>query len=119
MKLRIRKQAVAWLGLMAMLLAVFAPLMSQLIASAHADEPVGFICSSVKNDSPAHAVSPDKLNACGYCNFFAHHVPVTSVAAPQLLANAAMVIAQVSAPAAFIPFSGFPSGRPRDPPVIF
>jgi len=120
MKLRIHKHAVAWLGLMAMLLVVFAPLVSQLIASARADEPIGFICSSVIDESPAaaHPVSKDQLNACGYCNFFAHHVPVTNVAPPQLLANAALAIAQVSAPATFIPLATFPSGRPRDPPVI-
>jgi hypothetical protein len=120
MKLRIHKHAVAWLGLMAMLLAVFAPLMSHLIASARADEPVGFFCSTVKNESPSgtHSVSKDQLDACGYCNFFAHHVPATIAAPPQLLANAVLVIAQVSAPAVFIPYATFPSGRPRDPPVI-
>jgi len=120
MKLRIHKHAVAWLGLMAMLLVVFAPLMTQLIVSAHAEKPIGFICSSAMSETPAvvHSGSLDKLNACGYCNFFAHHVPATIIAPPQPLVDAVLAIAQVSPPAVFIPFPAFPSGRPRDPPVI-
>ena len=120
MKLRIHKHAVAWLGLVAMLLVVFAPLTCQLIASARAKEPVVIVCSSVVHEHSAasHSGSHDQMDACGYCSFFSHHVAATIVAPPQALADAVFVAPRISEPVAFVPIFTFPSGRPRDPPFV-
>jgi len=120
MKLRTRIHTVAWLGMIAMWLVVFAPLVSQWLASARADDTMGMICSAVTSEQPTskHQGSPDPLSACGYCNLLAHHVPAPATASaplPTLLVQAA---APILAPTVFIPYTQFPSGRPRDPPVV-
>jgi hypothetical protein len=120
MKLRARKYTVAWLGLVAMLLVVLTPLVSQLIAAARADEPTGVMCSAVKSEgsASAHDVSPDSLSACGYCDLFAHHVPAANLPPPEPVATVFVARARVSKPSAFVPHVAFPSGRPRDPPAV-
>jgi hypothetical protein len=122
MGLRIHKHAVAWLGLMAMLLVVLMPLASQLIAAAKADAPLGAICSAVAPHSAGHADSdsPPQLDACAYCSFFNHHVsaPATFVT-PQLFVRVVVAIAPVTTVSAFLLLPAYPSGRPRDPPVLF
>jgi hypothetical protein len=120
MKLRAHKHAAAWLGLIAMWLVVFAPLVSQLRFASRADEPVSAICSAVNSDAPAaHHASPDKIAACGYCDFLAHHVAALSVPPAGFFATVLLAVAQVSAPPPFVPHAAaFPSGRPRDPPVL-
>jgi hypothetical protein len=122
MRFRIHKRAVAWLGLMAMLLVVLMPLASQLIASAKADNPLGAICSAVVPHSAGHADSdsPAQLDACGYCNFFGHYVSApTTFVSPQLFVRVVVAIAPISTVSAFLLLSPYPSGRPRDPPSIF
>ncbi|MFM0313623.1 DUF2946 domain-containing protein [Paraburkholderia nemoris] len=120
MKLRAHKHSVAWLGLIAMWLVVFAPLVSQLLVASRADVPVSAICSAVESDAPtAHHTSQDKLAACGYCDLLAHHVAALSVPPAGFFATVLLAIAQVSAPPPFVPHAAaFPSGRPRDPPVL-
>jgi hypothetical protein len=118
MNLRARNHTVAWLGLIAMLLVVWMPLVSQLNAAAH--RPVGAMCSAVKSEgsASAHDVSPNPLSACGYCDLYAHHVPAPSVPPADLLAKVFVARAQVSITSAFVPYAAFPSGRPRGPPVV-
>jgi hypothetical protein len=120
MKLRAHKHSVAWLGLIAMWLVVFAPLVSQLLVASRADEPVGAICSAVDSDAPAaHHASPDKIAACGYCDLLAHHVAALGVPPAGLIAMLLLADPQVLAPPLFVPHAAaFPSGRPRDPPVL-
>lgn len=120
MKLRTRNHTVAWLGMIAMLLVVFAPLVSQLLASARADTPVGIICSAAAGEQPGtkHSASPDALSACGYCNLLAHHVPAPAIASSPLPSHVVLAAAPVSAQPAYIPQFEFPSGRPRDPPLV-
>jgi hypothetical protein len=122
MKFRLHKHAVAWLGLMAMLLVVLMPLASQLIASAKADAPLGPICSALVPHSAGRvdSDSPAQLDACAYCNFFDHYVsaPATFVT-PQLFVRVVVAIAPVSTVSAFLLLPIYPSGRPRDPPSIF
>ncbi|RDK02913.1 DUF2946 domain-containing protein [Paraburkholderia lacunae] len=120
MKLRARKHTVAWLGLVAMWLVVLAPLVSQLIAAAQADGPFSAVCSAVRSEgsAPAHDVSSDQWSACGYCDFFAHHVPAANVPPPEPVATVFVARAQVSKPSEFVPYAAFPSGRPRDPPAV-
>ncbi|CAN0626646.1 conserved protein of unknown function [Burkholderia multivorans] len=90
----------AWLGMLAIWLAVVTPLASQWrIAQAAAPDPA--VCSTEHGANPrsgthgaGHALH---LDACGYCSFFAHSpalggaagappvpvfLPVTSVASP-------------------------------------
>jgi len=119
MKLRTRIHTVAWLGLIAMWLVVFAPLLSQLLVSAHADAPLGVICSAAAGEPATnrHQVSHDPLSACGYCNLLAHHVPAPAgVFAPQPI-RLVLAAAVFAAPPTFVPYTEFPSGRPRDPPL--
>ncbi|WP_158900157.1 DUF2946 family protein [Burkholderia sp. L27(2015)] len=62
---------------------MFAPLASQLVQCAYADEPWAPICSaSIPADAQHHAPVTSTLNACGYCDLLAHH-------SPALLANTA------------------------------
>jgi hypothetical protein len=74
-----RKYLTAWLGLIAMWLIVFAPVVSQLVASARADEPVAALCSAVQPSTPEHHAPIDSLDACGYCNLLTHHVAAPSI----------------------------------------
>jgi hypothetical protein len=67
MKFRARKHSVAWLGLMAMWLVVFAPLISQLIVAAvaaRADVPNGTICSAVKSEEHARTTRTMRTPTC-------------------------------------------------------
>ena len=120
MKLRAHKHSVAWFGLIAMWLVVVAPLVSQLLVASRAHEPGSAICSAVGSDAPAaHHASADKLAACGYCDLVSHHVAALSVPPAGLIAMLLLAVAQVSAPPLFVPHAAaFPSGRPRDPPVL-
>jgi Protein of unknown function (DUF2946) len=121
MNLRARKHTVAWLGLLAMWLIVFAPLVSQLIVSAQAREPDEIICSALKSESPATSTHlPVQLDACGYCNLLANHAPAPApaVEAPQQVVRIMLAVIQPASTSTFIPLAAFPSGRPRDPPVV-
>ena len=119
MTLRSRKYTTAWLGLIAMWLLVFAPLVSQLLVFAHAREPIAAICSAgQQSDSSRHRPAA-ALDACGYCT-----LPAGQVLGPQILPAALPVVprvAMVETPELsiyFAPFGVFPSGRPRDPPLL-
>jgi len=120
MKLRNRIHTVAWLGLIAMWLVVFAPLVSQLLAAAHADTPVGIICSAGTGaqTSPNHRLSSDSLSACGYCNLLAHHAPLPTVLASPLQTQLVVAVTTAVPHSTFVPYAAFPSGRPRDPPLV-
>ncbi|WP_321784513.1 DUF2946 domain-containing protein [Paraburkholderia sp. J94] len=67
----------AWLGILAILLAVLAPLGSQLIEREQV--PTDVLCSAASHDeSPGSAASHSgkqlavHLDACGYCSLLAH-----------------------------------------------
>ncbi|KVH40105.1 DUF2946 domain-containing protein [Burkholderia cepacia] len=74
-------RATAWLGLFALVLALVAPLISQLRASA-ADSglPAAPICSATGNTLVAHAEPHAPADAhfdrCGYCGLLAGHPPL-------------------------------------------
>ncbi len=115
-----RNRLTAWLGLIAMWMIVFAPMVSHLAVAAQANEPAGMLCSA---SQPAleheHHTPADKLGACGYCNLLEHHV-VMPVIPPAPIAIA-LVTATTAVPALstrFTPLVGFPSGRPRGPPSV-
>ncbi|EKS9797375.1 MULTISPECIES: DUF2946 domain-containing protein [Burkholderia] len=84
-------RATAWLGLFALVLALVAPLISQLRAAAADDGlPAAPICSATGNTLVAHAepkASSDSLSdspsgkhfdRCGYCGLLAGHPPLQS-----------------------------------------
>ncbi|OXI85251.1 hypothetical protein CFB40_19620 [Burkholderia sp. AU31652] len=84
-------RATAWLGLFALVLALVAPLISQLRAAAPDDGlPAAPICSATGNTLVAHAqsqASPDSssdspsdrhFDRCGYCGLLAGHPPLQS-----------------------------------------
>jgi hypothetical protein len=82
----------AWLDLIAMWLIVFAPIVSQLVASARADEPVAPLCSALQpgTGAPEHHAPRSALDACGQCNLLAHHV-----AAPSIPPRVRIVVARI------------------------
>jgi hypothetical protein len=114
-----RKYLTAWLGLIAMWLIVFAPVVSQLVVSARADEPVAALCSAAQPGSPEHHDPISSLDACGYCNLLAHHVVAPPV--PPAALSLFVLTSAAAAPVLnirFTPLGAFPSGRPRDPPAV-
>jgi hypothetical protein len=129
---RSRNHLTAWLGLIAMWLVVAAPLVSQLLAASHAQEPVAALCSAlqpggqsvvshtVQRDlAPVHLSHDDAFGACGYCHLLEHHVAMPAVAA--VPAPAVLALSGIAPPVLstrFTPLGAFPSGRPRDPPAF-
>ncbi|KAB1597420.1 DUF2946 domain-containing protein [Burkholderia cepacia] len=76
-------RATAWLGLFALVLALVAPLISQLRASASESVgglPAAPICSATGNTLVAHAEPHAPADAhferCGYCGLLAGHPPL-------------------------------------------
>jgi hypothetical protein len=113
-----RRRLSAWLGILAMCLVTFVPLVSQLVASAGAAEPVAVLCSATQADNGTHHAG-DPLSACGYCDLLATHAaapPIPPTVAPALLLLIVAATAVLST--RFTPLGAFPSGRPRDPPVF-
>jgi hypothetical protein len=129
---RSRNRLTAWLGLIAMWLVVFAPIVSQTLASNRAQEPIAALCSALAPAGPAvtdhagaasampvHLSHDDAFGACGYCHLLQHHVAMPAVASTE--PAVAVVIAGTAPPALstrFTPLGAFPSGRPRGPPVV-
>lgn len=128
----------AWLGLVAMWLVVFAPLVSQLLASNQSNEPIAALCSALHptgangagnsgdaglaaqiGTAPVHLSHADAFGACGYCHLLEHHVAMPTLAAVE--PPAALRLAGTMPPTLstrFTPLGAFPSGRPRAPPAV-
>ncbi|MGN6579063.1 MAG: DUF2946 domain-containing protein [Bordetella sp.] len=118
-----------WLGLVAMCLVVFAPLISQTLMAARMEQArlQGIeqqLCSADGQGAAAaplhsgHAGTPDgSMSACGYCNFLAGHAALPAVP-PSALAFILLVLVAAVAmpPLRHIAFGIFPCGRPRAPP---
>ncbi|WP_233834601.1 DUF2946 domain-containing protein [Paraburkholderia sp. ZP32-5] len=135
---RSRNRLTAWLGLVAMWLVVFAPLVSQLLVSNQANEPFAALCSALHpsgtNDTgstgdasfaaqtgtaPVHLSHADAFGACGYCHLLEHHVAMPTLAAVE--PPAALLLTGTTPPTLstrFTPLGAFPSGRPRAPPLV-
>jgi Protein of unknown function (DUF2946) len=129
---RSRNHMTAWLGLFAMWLVVFAPLVSQMLIASRDHEPIAALCSALhpsgtseaslvsqSGPTPVHLSHDDAFGACGYCHLLEHHVAMPAVAA--LEPPAALAIAGTAPPTLstrFTPLGAFPSGRPRAPPAV-
>jgi hypothetical protein len=118
MTARSRKPMTAWLGLVAMWLIVFAPLVSQCLASHDAYAPE--LCSAQKeHDAEAHHHAPaDHLSACGYCSLLAHQALAPASALPQWRSAARFGFAEPLPPYRFASRKAFPAARPRDSPSL-
>ncbi|PRE45492.1 DUF2946 domain-containing protein [Burkholderia multivorans] len=125
MSARSRNDLTAWLGLVAMWLVVLAPIISQLVVSAHRHDPDNTpICSvamPMPGDMPPSGMHDqgDMLAACGYCDLLADHIAIPSM--PPVLPPFVMVVMFVAAAVLstrFTPLGAFPFGRPRAPPVF-
>jgi Protein of unknown function (DUF2946) len=115
---RSRKLMTAWLGLVAMWLIVFAPLVSQGLASHDAYPPA--VCSAHEaHDAEAHRhVLADHLSACGYCNLLAHQALAPASALPQWRSAARYRFAEPLPRYPFASRKAFPAARPRDSPSL-
>ncbi|MGF6758872.1 DUF2946 domain-containing protein [Paraburkholderia sp. GAS42] len=112
-----RRRLSTWLGILAMCLVTFVPVVSQLVASSRAADPIAVLCSATQVDSGRHHAG-DLLSACGYCDLLATHAappPIPSTVAPVLLLP--VVTASAVPSTRFTALGAFPSGRPRGPPV--
>lgn len=125
MFIRSRTHLTAWLGLLAMWLIVLAPIVSQLVVSAHEHDPdAAPICAA--STPVSSSVAPggmhdhgDMLAACGYCDLLAGHIAIPSI--PPVLPPLVMVVMFVAAAVLstrFTPLGAFPSGKPRAPPAF-
>jgi hypothetical protein len=132
---RNRNRMTAWLGLVAMWLVVFAPLVSQMLLANQEHDPLAALCSTLHPSGagnasdvslvnqgsvePVHLSHDDAFGACGYCHLLEHHVAMPTVAAVE--PPAALALAGTAPPTLstrFTPLGAFPSGRPRDPPAV-
>ncbi|PRE45526.1 DUF2946 domain-containing protein [Burkholderia multivorans] len=115
---RARKQPGIWLALLAMCLIVFAPLVSQISASARTATPDEAICSASPTGHSMHGpMAGDPLAACGYCNLLATPaapppvIPQSPRWVPLLAAVVIMPALRVELPV-IARFAGYPRAPP-------
>lgn len=113
-----RNHMTAWTGLVAMWLIVFAPIVSQLVASARMHERVDDGCAIVAPRHDSRHMPIDRVGACGYCDLLADHAVLPKI--PSAPLSTVLLVWIAGAPVlstSFAPLRTFPSGRPRAPPV--
>jgi hypothetical protein len=118
-----------------MCLVVFAPLVSQSLAAVRMGQMRELaqvqaieheLCSTDDQDAtsmPMHAdhssMPDDKMAACGYCDFLAGHAALPSVPPIEpVLVLLVLIAVACMPPLRHIALGTFPSGRPRDPPLL-
>lgn len=116
----------AWIGLIAMCLIVFAPVVSQLLRSGGAQDYAARMREQMAAECPMHQhpdaephAFADPLSACGYCDLLGQHpampsIPPVTLPLVTLVALSAARILSTR----FVPLGAFPSGRPRAPPAV-
>ncbi|AOI75480.1 DUF2946 family protein [Burkholderia sp. NRF60-BP8] len=110
----------AWLGLIAIWIAIAAPLVSQW-RIAQAATPDAIVCST---DHGAHRSSDTggmhghalHLDACGYCGFFAHSPAIGAPAAASVDFLPVVSVSAVTSPAVAARSDRYPRAYPRAPP---
>lgn len=115
---RSRNRMTAWLGVFAMWLIIFAPIVSQGLISHEQDSPFASICSAESQPDAGDRALAVHLDSCGYCDLLAHHVPSPSPAMPQVQAIAHYRVAQPFAAPTFVWRDVSPTARPRDSPFL-
>ncbi|ARM00251.1 hypothetical protein BOC59_09470 [Burkholderia pseudomallei] len=87
MTIRAHTYSVAWPGIIAMWLIVFAPLASQLLRLTGSPEPIAVNCSAVRNGSATQHTLADSSSVCEYCDMLAQQaIAVTSLPALEIAA---------------------------------
>lgn len=129
---RTRKTLTAWLGLVAMALVLFAPMVSQALerhelrvfeqsmplceaktsAAVGAELPIGPI-GSIGHDMPAGHQA-----ACGYCDLLAEHLLVPTILPPMATPAPVHAIAWAPEPGRLSAHQARHAGRPRDSPTL-
>ncbi|KVQ28102.1 hypothetical protein WL99_28555 [Burkholderia cepacia] len=115
---RPRNRLTAWLGLFAMWLIIFAPIVSQGLIAQERNSPFAPICSAESPPDAGNHVLAVHLDSCGYCDLLAHHVPAPSLALPPLQAVARYAIELPAASLEFVFRDVRRAARPRDSPFL-
>ncbi|MBR8272400.1 DUF2946 domain-containing protein [Burkholderia cenocepacia] len=110
----------AWLGLLAIWIAIAAPLVSQW-RIAQAAVPEAIVCST---EHGAHRSSDASgmhdhalhLDVCGYCGFFAHSPAIGAPAATSVAFIPVVSVSAVASPAVAARGDRYPRAYPRAPP---
>jgi hypothetical protein len=116
---RAHRRLTAWLGIIAMWLAVVMPVTSQaLVHIEQTNDALAALCTVDSSSGQGHSTMAGHMDACGYCNMLAHH---PAVAATPVVVTTTSWVAHthaVALSAGTLPNATFPSGRPRDPPAV-
>lgn len=108
------RKLTAWLGMLAIWLAIVAPLVSQANARPAAPRSNAVICGDEHDGVAHHALH---LDACGYCAFFAHS-PAIGAAAPSLSSIHVAAVAPSAFSGAVAPsLERYTRAYPRAPPT--
>ncbi|MBR8236729.1 DUF2946 domain-containing protein [Burkholderia sp. AU42008] len=110
----------AWLGLLAIWIAIAAPLVSQW-RIAQTATPEAIVCST---EHAAHRSSDARgmqdhalhLDACGYCGFFAHSPAIGAPAAVSVGSIPVVSVSAVASLAVAARGDRYPRAYPRAPP---
>jgi len=122
MRRRLVRKFGSLIGLLAILMSVLAPAVSQALASgAHAETILSAYCSAAsqtqaEKHTPSQHSAAGHWDACGYCNFAAHspagppssHTPQRRLAAKSLATNAPVQ--------SIAPYAPVFAAQPRAPP---
>lgn len=111
---RTRKRLTAWLGLVAMVLVFFVPVMSQQFALHASDK--SHCGEAMPMASASHDMPADHHAACGYCDLLAHHVPAPAPVVLMAASAPVHAIARAAAHERFAVREARHAGRPRDSP---
>lgn len=112
------RRLTAWLGIIAMWLAVVMPVMSQTLEHAErTSDPFAALCT-IDATGHAHSSVAGHLDACGYCDMLAHHPVVASTHFVATTTSSVAHTLTVALSEGILPNATFPSGRPRAPPVV-
>lgn len=124
---RTRNRLTAWLGLVAMALVLFVPMVSQALESheLRAFEQGLPLCeakssvASVSIELPArHGMPADHHAACGYCDLLAEHVLVPTTIPPMAAPTPIHAAAWPWASGRMAVRQVRHAGRPRDSPFL-
>ncbi|WP_162600926.1 DUF2946 domain-containing protein [Paraburkholderia sp. C35] len=118
MSIQHRTWLTAWLGIIAMCLAVLAPVVGQFVAAARPGQDLqSVLCTASRPVPNSHPVQHDHFAACPYCDLLIHHPPISSPTGTSVALAAPVVVSTVALAVHFVPLLEFRFGSPRAPPV--
>ncbi|HTR08591.1 MAG TPA: DUF2946 domain-containing protein [Paraburkholderia sp.] len=117
MPIQHRTWLTAWLGIIAMCLAVLAPVVGQVAAARSSQDSQGVLCTASRPAPNSHPVQHDHFAACPYCDLLIHQPPISSPGGTLVAAAAPLVVSTTAFAVHFVPLPEFRFGRPRAPPV--